>query len=235
MAQSSAAARCTASVSGAGAGAGGRQARRCGVLPRRRTDPRRRRRQGPGSTTVGVPAGRRARARPRTAPLSSTTSACGLRLGRGLGRDHVRGDRERRRRVAFDDHGVLGASASSPSTRDAGQHLDPRLEVQLHADAVRLLRRAQPQHVALADGGLVLHPLGVHVHAPRRARVVDGRLVEVGPQLRVDRADPGKLHHQVAVGIGADQDLGHDLVGVVTAPVKGTTEDGERDEPQVAL
>ena len=159
----------------------------------------------------------------------------GLRLGRGLGGDHVRGDGLRRCGVAFDDHGVLGGVGCVALSGDAGQHLDPRLEVQLHADAVRLLGRTQPQHVALADGGLVLHARGVDVDAPRRTRVVDDRLVEVGPQLGVDRADPGKLHHQVAVGIGADQDLGHDLVGVVTAPVKGTTEDGERNEPQVAL
>jgi hypothetical protein len=43
----------------------------------------------------------------------------------------------------------------------------------------------------------------------------------------VDRADAGAVHDQMAVRIRADQDLGHDLVGVVAAAVKGTPQHGE--------
>ena len=92
-----------------------------------------------------------------------------------------------------------------------GQNLDPRLEVALDADAVGLLRRPEPQDVAGADASLPLDPGRVHVQAARRAGVVGERLVEVGPHTGVDRADPGKVHDQVTVRVGPDQDLGDDL------------------------
>ena len=123
----------------------------------------------------------------------------------------------------------------SSSTGARGQHLDPRRELALDAHAVGLLRRPEPQHVALADGGLPLDPGRVHVEPARRVRVVDDRLVEVRPDPGVDGADAGEIHDQVAVGVGADQDLGDDLVGVVTAAVEGAPEHGERDEAQVRV
>jgi hypothetical protein len=40
------------------------------------------------------------------------------------------------------------------------------------------------------------------------------------------------IHDQVAVGVGADQDLADDLVRIVTAAVEGAPEHGERNEAQ---
>ena len=132
-------------------------------------------------------------------------------------------------RVAQEERVVVGGS------RPSGQHLDPRREVALDAHAVGLLRGAEPQHVALADGGLALHRGRVHVESARRVRVVHDRLVEVRPDPGVDGADAGEVHDQVAVGIGADQDLGDDFLGVVAAAVEGASEHGERDEAQLRV
>jgi hypothetical protein len=113
--------------------------------------------------------------------------------------------------------------------------LDPRLEVELDADAVGLLGRAQPQHVALIDRRLPLDAVGVDVEAPWGPRLVDDRLVEVGPDPRVDGAHAGKVDDEVAVGVGPDQDLGDDLVGAVAAAVQGAPEHGQRDEAQLVF
>ena len=75
----------------------------------------------------------------------------------------------------------------------------------------------------------------VHVEPARRVRVVHDRLVEVRPDPGVDGADAGEVHDQVAVGIGADQDLGDDFLGVVAAAVEGASEHGERDEAQLRV
>jgi hypothetical protein len=51
--------------------------------------------------------------------------------------------------------------------------------------------------------------------------VVDDRVVQVRPDPGVDGADAGPVGDEVAVGIGADEDLGDDLVGIVTTTVEG--------------
>ena len=211
----------------------GRRGRRHGGLLLPRSPNRRRSSRRPAPRATGP--------RGRTGAASVSGIASSTRGSSTAGAGSGGGTKRPAGRVAQEERVVVAGSRPSGRFGRAlhevarGQHLDPRREVALNAHAVGLLRGSEPQHVSLADGGLALDPGRVHVEPARRVRVVHDRLVEVRPDPGVDGADAGEVHDQVAVGIGADQDLGDDFLGVVAAAVEGASEHGERDEAQVRV
>jgi hypothetical protein len=46
----------------------------------------------------------------------------------------------------------------------------------------------------------------------------------------VDRADPGEIDVEVAVGVGADEDLGHDLLEIVASILERPSDDDQGSE-----
>ncbi len=112
------------------------------------------------------------------------------------------------------------------------QDLAPRLEAALDADALGLVRGPQPQHVPFAEHGLLLDAHGVDVEAARRARVPRHRLAQLRPDAGVDGADRRQIDAELAIGIGTDQDLAHDVHDVVAPSVESASDHGQRSKAQ---
>ncbi len=197
---------------------------------------------------LGLGGGRRGRGR-----CSTRRGGCGRSRGRLHDQELVQSSRGGRRRSALrgrlgedserlidGSHGLLeggqGIIDGGHGLLDLGQSAHaidpPLLEVALNHDAARFLGRPQPDHVAVLEGRLALHPIEVHVEPTRAVGVMEDGALEVHPDPGVDGAHTRQVHVKTAVGVGADQDLVDEVLEVEVCPVEGAPQDHERSKPQ---